>query len=493
MVNRKPNLIYVFADQLRHDALGHCGNSSAITPNIDRLAGQSIRFTNTVSVSPVCTPHRAALFTGKYTSSTGMVINEICINPNHRAIGYPLHEAGYRMGYLGKWHLVDEHGRSIPQGPARLGFQHADLWRAYNFEHHNYQGYYWEDQGEDMARVEIEGYQTDTWNRMACDFIEEAGKKEEPFALFLSYSPPHDPWSQDNLPPGYYEKFSDVNFPHPPNFREPPDPYADRESEPARWEEKWKQELPEMRRCYAAMVNHLDDKIGELMEKVEQTGIAEDTIFVFTSDHGEMFGSQGRVYKTTFYDEAARVPFMIRWPEKIAAGSTHDACLNTPDIAPTLLGLLGLPVPEEMEGMNLAHCALGLPGAEPDFSFMQGMGHTFRWINGFEWRAIRNKQYTYARYLCDGSELLFDNLNDPGQTRNLAGDPDAQELLRELRLAMNRKMALLQDEFLPLTDYQSWMSENDAYSVVRAAKGPFTGPWEPIPSLRALRESSNFL
>lgn len=124
----------------------------------------------------------------------------------------------------------------------------------------------------------------------------------------------------------------------------------------------------------------------------------------------------------TFYESAARVPFLMRWPGRIPAGVQSDVLLNTPDIMPTMLGLLNMKIPESVEGTNLSHSALGKPGDEPDFALLQSMGHTFRWLDGFEWRAVRTKRFTYARYLRDGKELLFDNQQDPLQSRNLIGD-----------------------------------------------------------------------
>ncbi len=481
---KRPNLVYIFADQLRRDTLGYAGDSKAKTPNLDKLAAEGVNFANTTSVSPVCAAYRASLFTGKYTSSTGMVINECCLNPNQDTIAYRLHDAGYNIGYLGKWHLVDEHARSIPQGPARMGFQHASLWRAYNFNHGNHHGYYWEDAGDEMVRVPICGYQTDSWNRMACDFISDAAIKDQPFALFLSYSPPHDPWGPENMPEGYSQRFEDVAFPHPGNFREEPDPYADRQKSVAEFN-RWQDRLEECRRGYYTMVSHLDDKLGELMAALKAAGCDEDTIVVYSSDHGEMFGSQGRVFKLTFYEEACRVPMLIRWPGVINPGAVSDACLNTPDIAPTLAGLMGIDAPHGSEGADLSHCALGRPGPEPDFAFMQGMGHTFLWQDGSEWRAIRSKRYTYARYLCDGSEHLYDNLNDLGQRCNLASVSDQKHILQQMRAQMQRKMTELDDEFLPFTEYRKWMSPADPYSSMACAHGPFTGPFKPVASLRA--------
>lgn len=483
---RRPNLIYVFADQLRHDVFGFRGDTKAITPNFDSLAAQAVSFTNCVSTSPVCAAYRASLFTGKHTSSTGVVVNQCCINPNHRAIGYVLNDAGYRMGYLGKWHLVDESVRPIPAGPARLGFQYADVWRGYSFNHRNYEGFYWEnDENGIPQRHDIEGYQTYAWTNMAIDFIRSSARQDRPFALFLSYSPPHDDWEEWNVPPDCYEPFRDVSFPHPPNFRQVPDPYADRLNS----QEFWNEAVPCMenwRRCYYAMVHLLDRELGRLMNAIRDAGVEENTILVYSSDHGEMLGSQGRIQKLTFYEEAARIPFLVRWPGHTVEGQECDVCLNTPDVAPTLLGLLGLTAPEEMEGMDVSARVLGKPGQEPEFAFMQGMGHTWAWTDGAEWRAVRTKRYTYARYLKDGSEHLYDNISDPNQLQNLAGETSTQPVVRELRDAMADKMRGLNDEFQVCTYYRdNWMAPNDHYSVVANAYGRFSGPYEPVSSLQA--------
>ncbi|HEY3269315.1 MAG TPA: sulfatase-like hydrolase/transferase [Armatimonadota bacterium] len=477
---RRPNVIYMFGDQLRHDVFGFRGDRKAITPNFDALAGQSTSLSNAVCVSPVCAASRASLFTGKYTTSTGMAINQCCINPSHRAIAYSLHDAGYRMGYLGKWHLVDGSTRAVPSGPARLGFQHADVFRAYSFNHRNYHGLYWEDDADGVPRKHaIEGYQTFAWTDMAIDFIRASAQGDTPFALFLSYSPPHDDWTQENVTPQHYAPFRHVAFPHPPNFRAVPDPYADRLNTQSFWDDAMPQ-MEEWRRCYYAMVHLLDDELGRMLGAVREAGIEDETILVYSSDHGEMMGSQGRIQKTTFYEEAARVPFLIRWPGRVPAGAECDVCLNTPDIAPTLLGLLGLPAPEEMEGMDVSARIQGNAGPEPEFALLQGTGHTYLWADGFEWRAVRNKRYTYARYRVDGSELLFDNIEDPYQMRNLAGDPGSQPVLQELREAMAEKMRSLNDEFNACTYYRDhWMAPDDPLSVIASARGPFVGPYPP--------------
>jgi len=174
----------------------------------------------------------------------------------------------------------------------------------------------------------------------------------------------------------------------------------------------------------------------------------------------------------TFYEESARVPMLIRWPKKIPAGSVSDACMASPDIMPTLLGLAKLPVPKAVEGMDLSQVAQGKKGKEPEFAFLQGMGHTYLWRDGFEWRALRDKQYTYAVYLSDGKELLFDNVADPIQANDLAGDPKHEAKLKELRSKLKAKMGQLNDTF----EKCSWYRDNwtdGKRNIIRGAKGPF--------------------
>jgi len=303
----------------------------------------------------------------------------------------------------------------------------------------------------------------------------------------LSYSPPHDPWNESNVDSASFALYKDSIFDLPENYLPDPDQYADRAKSDEIWK-YWTKQIPEAKKAYYAMIYHLDGQVGRILDCLEEEGIEEETIVIYTSDHGEMFGAQGRVYKLTFYEEAARIPFLVQWKNHITANTRSDICLNTPDIAPTILGLLDLPVPAEMEGMDLSKSFLGKSGPEPEFALLQGMGHTYQWIDGSEWRAIRDKRFTYARYLVDGSEHLYDNQNDPLQMTNLAGDPDWKDKLVQMQKAMASKMQELNDEFKPCTWYRdNWMSSEDQYSIVAAAKGKFVGPYRAISSERAKR------
>ena len=459
-LNKKSNLVYVFADQLRYQSCGYVGDTRARTPNIDRLATESANFCNAVSGSPMCAPYRASLFTGKYASSTGMAINELRMNPNHDCFGHVLHRNGYQTSYIGKWHLWanqlgrhhDSQNSYIPPGPHRLGFDGE--WSAYHFHHTYFDTYYHKDSPE---KITISGYEPDGQTDLAIEYLQRASTEDDPFALFLSIGTPHDPWAQNNVPSAYYEMFRDVDFPLPPNYKEENDPYGDSW---AQMSAASREKIPEWMRVYYAMTTNLDWNIGRLLWAVDELGLHDDTIFVFTSDHGEMFGAQGRQAKNIFYEEAVRIPFLVRWGNQIPERHVADACLNTPDIMPTLLSMMDLPIPKDVEGSDMSQAAFNKPFDEPDAAFMQGMGCTAKWEDGHEWRALRTKQHTYAVHRPDGCEKLFDNVADPFQTRNLTDDKASKNIRNEFREMLKQRMDALNDTFEACTWYRDNWTED---------------------------------
>jgi len=467
---RRPNILFVFADQLGYQRCGYSGDKKAHTPNIDRLAAQSANFQNAVSNMPVCSAYRASLFTGKYTTSTGMVINELRIQTGHETFGKVLTRSGYQTAYIGKWHLYanklghhyETKNSFVPPGPNRLGFD--GYWAAYNFHHKYYGAYYHTDTPEKIFYGE-NVYEPDAQTDMMIEFINKASKSSKAFSAFLSYGTPHDPWERSNVPGEYAEMFKNVSLPNPPNYKDTNDKYADNWG---RLNPQQRKMLQTWRRHYYAMTANLDWNIGRLLNALEQAGLSDNTIVVFTSDHGEMFGAHGRRAKNIFYEEAARIPLLIRWPKKIRAGTISDACISTVDIMPTILSLMDLQIPEEVEGMDLSHCALG-GGAEPQAAFLQNTGACAAWENGHEWRALRDKQYTYAVYRVDRSELLFDNKNDPYQMNNLAGNEKYKETLERFRKMLAGKMDSLNDTFEKCTWYRdNWTDGNR--NIIRTAR-----------------------
>lgn len=466
---RKPNLIYVFADQLRHQSCGYGGDEYARTPNIDRLAGESFSFRNAISSTPVCSAYRATLLTGKYCSSTGMAINELRMSPEHECIGHVLTRGGYQTGYIGKWHLwanqLGHHDEAIngfvPPGPYRMGFD--GYWAAYNFNHEYYNSPYFRNT---PTREIHKIYEPDSQTNMAIEYIRQAAAKPDPFALFLSWGPPHDPWNPENVPPDYAEKFRNVNFVKPPNYSTQPDPYADNWARPAKnYDSMWN----DYKRAYYAQASSVDADLGRLMKALEEQGLADNTIVAFSSDHGEMFGAHGRRAKLIFYEEALRIPFLIRWPKHIRPGQSADTCFASPDIMPTVLSMMGLPVPKTVEGTDLSGIPLGTSRSEPDAAYMQGMGTTAGWQDGTEWRGVRDKQYTYGIYHRDRHELLFDRKADPYEMKNLAEDRAHAATLAHYREKLQKFMREHNDTFESCTWYRDHWTDNR--NIIKTATG----------------------
>ena len=458
---KKPNIIFVFADQLRYQSCGFGGDNSAITPNLDKFADNGINLTQAVSSMPVCSAFRASLFTGKYTTSTGMVINELRMNTNHKSIAHCLTEAGYNTGYIGKWHLYsnqlgnheDVNNSHIPVGADRLGFD--GYWAAYNF-HHTYYGTYYHLNSKKKIFHKKNTYEPDAQTDMAIKYINKYKDNKNPFYLTLSYGTPHDPWEKNNVPKIYYDMFKNKTLGPSKNYSNSLDPYGDHWSN----EHKTKKKIAEWMRVYYAMTTNLDWNFGRLISSIEDAGIINNTIIIFTSDHGEMFGAHGRMKKNIFYEESIRVPFLLQWRDKLSSGLKLDTLLSTVDIMPTILGLVDVEIPKEVEGTDLSLVLKGERFEEPLFAFLMNTGACAIWEDGHEWRAIRDKKYTYAVYRgskdLPRKELFFDNINDPLQLNNLIDNSKYLTQINRFRNFLSDKMNQLNDEF----PASSWYLKN---------------------------------
>jgi arylsulfatase A-like enzyme len=470
---QKPNVLFVFPDQLRADMCSVYGGRNIATPNIDRLASQGVVFTNSVSACPLCTPYRGMLQTGRYPTHSGIIINfvEASHAQNPHCLADVFGAAGYETGFIGKWHLAAGVQKNNPPGagevacsqvdnpdhdfvapgPGRLGYKH---WQAYNF-HYDYQNYwYYEDEPEKRYSGR---YETDTEADQAIAFMEKCRESGRPFFLNVAHHPPHPPFDSSYTPEGYLERAPQTLW-WPPNV--PADnPCTD-----------------EQLRCYLAMIQNVDDNLGRLLDYLESSGLARDTIVVFTSDHGEMFGSHGRIQKMVPYAEAINVPLIMRWPREIAPGASVDALQTPMDHLPTLCGLADLPIPGEVDGADLSRVV-----TRRDRDGREGVliGHyssgelTFQTGTTWpEWRGVRTKQYTYVRWLA-GAEELYDNLADPYQMANVAENGAEPEALLRLRSRLSDLLAAAHDDFRPGTDYRDWY--DNCRNLVRTALGPVPG------------------
>jgi arylsulfatase A-like enzyme len=478
---KRPNLVYVFADQLRYSSCGYAGDEYARTPNMDAMAAQGCNLHQAISSTPVCAPYRASLMTGKCQSSTGMVINEIRLSPEHECFGHALAKARYNTAYIGKWHLwANQLGHHnlvkngfTPPGPYRLGFD--GVWEAYNFNHFYYRSPYFNNDANPHIRKE---YEPDGQTDKAINFLKGATQEKEPFALFLSWGPPHSPWGQGNVDPKYAEMFRDVKLPLSPNYSTSSDPYADAwQKLPANFDNAVHDDL----KVYYAQVANLDWNLGRLMKTLDEQGLTEDTILVFTSDHGEMFGSHGRHGKLIFYEEAARIPFLMRWPQKIPSKTVSDVLLGTPDIMPTILSLMGIRIPSAVEGRDLSKAITREGSPDLDAAHMQGMGATAAWADGSEWRGLRDHEYTYGIYRRDRKELLFNHRNDPYQLINLAEERSNNAILGHYRKLSEDWRKEQNDTFESCTWYERWTEDRNIIMSAKSTKQ----------DLRALKETTD--
>ncbi len=445
--HRPPNLLYVFPDQMRAQALGSMGEDPAITPNLDRFADEGVTLTQAVVNYPVCSPQRAMMLTGRYPHSNGVLAN---CNTNGAEHGYELatsarcwsdvlKETGYSLGYIGKWHLDSPHKPYIDTSnnteefawnewtppERRHGF---DFWYAYGtYDNHDHPEY-WTTDAPRSQRTRVDQWGPEHEADMAIRFIRNEGDEyrdpEKPWALVVSMNPPHQPYQR--VPDRYLEMYGEAtseDLINRPNVRmeeeTPGSTYARRNM-----------------KNYLAQVTGVDDQFGRILAELKEAGLEENTIVVFTSDHGNCLGSHEEMTKNVHYEESMRVPFIIRWSGTLQP-ARDDLLLSTPDIHPTLLELMGLKeeIPEEVEGTSRAPLLLGGGGPRPS-------SQLYIWVPYGEpalgRRGVRTHRYTLSVEKFAGGDVtytLHDNVQDPYQMVNLAEErPDLVQDLMDTEL-----------------------------------------------------------
>jgi arylsulfatase A-like enzyme len=442
-----PNIIYVLTDQWRAQATGYAGDPNVKTPNLDMLASRSVNFENAVSVCPACTPHRASFLTGRYPLSTGMFMNDLYLPAEELCMAEIFKQAGYDTGYIGKWHL-DGHGREtfIPK-ERRQGF---DYWKVLECTHDYNNSHYY--QGDDETLRTWEGYDAYAQTKDAQMYIRDHARSNKPFLLMVAYGGPHFP--HDTAPEELKILYPVESIKLRPNVPDSMKHVSRKEAQ-----------------GYYAHCTALDRCVGDLLETLEQTGKADNTIFVFTSDHGEMLGSQGAAIaeKQRPWDESIRVPFLLSYPQLTGHnGRIVKTPINTPDILPTLLSLSGITIPDSIEGEDLSRFIIDNI-IDEDRAVLVMSVHPFEgYRDGKAFRGLRTERYTYARS-SDGPWLLYDNENDPYQMTNLVGVVAHAELQNELERTLQAKLAMTKDEFLTKDQYlKEW-----GYTVNRYGSIPY--------------------
>jgi len=446
-LSRQPNVVFVFSDQHRKEATGYAGNPDVKTPFLDALAEESLSFETAVCCMPVCCPYRASLLTGQYPLTHGVFMNDVPLSNRAVSIAEAFGQAGYDTAYIGKWH-VDGRGRSnfIPR-ERRQGF---GFWRAMECTHQYNESYYY---GDEPVKQKWDGYDAWAQTRCARDYI-RSHNRERPFFLVLSWGPPHNPYQ---TAPQQFKALYD------------PDTLTLRPNVPSGRAEKARHDLA----GYYAHVSALDHCIGQLISTLRETGLEEDTIFVYTSDHGDMLYSHGLERKQRPWDESILVPFLLRYPAAFGRrGRKISAPINTPDIMPTLLGLCFAEIPDTVEGNDYSPYLRGEAKAPAEAALIECItpfGEADRRRGGQEYRGLRTERYTYVRNL-QGPWLLYDNQADPYQMRNLCGTEEAAELQERLDSLLKSILQERGDEFLPGEAYiRRWGYVTDETGTV-----PFT-------------------
>jgi arylsulfatase A-like enzyme len=468
----KPNIVLIFADQLRSFELGCYGGKQIPTPNMDRLAAEGVRLTHAISTYPICSPYRGMLMTGLYPMRNGMVCNDHSLRPGVPSLAQACRSAGYHTAYIGKWHLDGNSRTDYIPPERRLGFQH---FMALECTHDYFKSKYFADDSDEPKYWD--GYDAEAQTHSAQDYIREQAKVG-PFLLCLSWGPPHDAYI---APKKYMDRIKPTDVIFRTNvaeralsdaLREHPRVNLPKEHAATRRRcREWLDSDDTLRKAtagYLAATLALDDYLGELLQTLTEAGILNNTIIVFTSDHGDCLGSHRFYGKDTPFEESISVPLMVRYPAKIPAGSKTDALFSPVDIMPTMLGLARVDCPR-VDGLDLSRNIAGHEKSPRDAVLLMGMTHfcNASVINGMDvWRGVRTARYTYARYEDGTPWLLYDNVTDPFQMRNLADDPASAGLRKSLNQQLDQLLAEAGDPFDTKALYDRILREKPSRKMV---------------------------
>ncbi len=441
---KRPNILCIMADDHAAHAISAYGSVINQTPQLDRLAAQGMRFDRMFAVNSICTPSRATVLTGKYSHINGVpVFNRF--DGSQPTVAKYLQAAGYHTGIIGKWHL-----ESDPTG--------FDKWSILPGQGDYFNPTFLEADGK---RV-IKGYITDITTDLSIDFLKNR-PKDKPFFLMCHHKAPHRNWQPDAK---HKAMFAGKVIPEPPTLRdngvgrsdaireckqkvlENLSPNDTKGAPPAGLSDdellKWKYQR--YMQDYLACVQSVDDNVGRLLDYLDEAGLAENTLVIYTSDQGFFLGDHGLYDKRFMYEESIRVPFLVRWPEVIKPGEVQSAMGINVDFAPTFMDAAGLPLPADMQGRSLMPLFKGKVPSDWRGSWYYRYYHDPGDHNTRAHYGVRTTTHKLIYFWKKNQWEMYDLIADPSELHNLYSDPEQAEAVVKLKAELYRLKKELKDD-----------------------------------------------
>lgn len=429
----KPNVLIIHTDQQSWWTVGAYGGTLVKTPHIDSLADEGAIFKNFFTNSALCTPSRGAFLTGKYPHANGAYTNDIPLNPGEKTFASYLQSAGYETGYAGKFHLAGKPKPGWVVTGKKFGF--ADSRYLFNRGH-------WKkiDQAPGKTpRVnpyhvigDKQSYTTDWLTQKTLEFISQ--KRSKPFCFMVSIPDPHGPYT---VRKPYDKMFDPKKLPLPESYFKAGKNRPDWVKPSKRLGRKNREnKLRKFKSQYLGEVACIDENVGKIIARLKKLGIYDNTILVFTTDHGEYMGEHGMLGKNSLYETAYRIPFIVRYPAKIKPGTVVNRIASVVDFAPGLLALAGVKTDAKFQGERfdqLLPATANSAKPRPDECYIH--------CNKYRRAGIFTADYELA-FVKTGGHILFDRKRDPQQMNNLYGNPKYAPTVKKLYakiLAHNRK------------------------------------------------------
>jgi len=400
---KRPNVLFVLADQWRDCSFSHGANHDELvqTPNLDKLAEQGVRWSRCYSAHPLCTPNRSAIITGRFPHETGMIQNNLMLPPDERCIAEVFSEAGYKTHYIGKWHMDGEAKPGfVPPKWRRRGFQ---TFIGFNRGHFYYDSPTFTNDGVKMSTIgqyTRGDYEPTFQTDLALDFIKQ--NKNRPFFCFLSWGPPHTPYK----PPDDFDTYESEDVVSRPNVVN-----GNRGS------------LAK----YFGLCTSLDHEFGRLMDALKQLGLDNNTLVVFTSDHGDGHQSHGIAHKNEPEEESCHVPLIMRLPGRLSTGRVVENLASSVDLMPTILSICNLQAPGTCTGKDKSAAAFIKQNLADESIYAEKAG---------DWRAVIMGRHKFVVESIGGVQTatkLFDLENDPYEMSNLVDLPEHDVLQKALQ------------------------------------------------------------